>query len=237
MSGILELEWENQNGITSYPFLEDQLFDNLITDASFVQFNNFVPILNYMLVSNNSLEINVTLDSGTSLFTINQSDFVAGLNYIRLITGNRYQGRISFGVGLNELWTNYVGQQITYNLPFSPVTVKSISSTCGVFELLGVKGDIEFTRTVSDENIFYNTISGQITFNAVKNNQFLLNPPPIALKQINLVKPIDNNIFLSTSDVLQINGTGIGQLNISLIGSSNSNLFTNLNPIATTLGF
>jgi len=46
--------------------------------------------------------------------------------------------------------------------------------------------------------------------------------------------PINNNIFISNSDIIELQGNGIGNLNISLVGSQPG---SNETQIATTLGF
>lgn len=234
MATIFDLEWENQNGVSSYPFLIDAPLNNIVVDASFIQFENFIPILNYVQVSAASLTFNIIYDTGISNFTLTQSDYNSGLNFIRLFASTRYIGRLVFGPGVNTLWNNYVGQQINFNLPFVSTTVRGISNTCGVFSISGLYGGIEFTRTTLDENIFFNTASNNVTFNAVANNQFPTTPPAQALKLLNLLAPVDNNIFLSSSDVVQISGNSTGSIAVSLVGS---NPLSNLAPIANTLGF
>jgi len=75
MANIYELEWENQNGVSNYPFMVETQFQNLIVDAKFQQYDNFVPILNYILVSATSITLNITYDTNTNNFTLTQTNY------------------------------------------------------------------------------------------------------------------------------------------------------------------
>lgn len=231
---IFELDWENQNAVSAYPFTQDAPFNNVVVDASFQQFDNFIPTFNYILVSSTFITVNVTYDTGTNNFVLQQSDYASGINFIRLFDGTRYIGRITFQDGVNSLWNTYVGQKIVFNLSFVATTVKSISSACGVFSISKLHGNVSFTKGSSDNNIFFNSGSNFITFNAVGNNQLPSSPTIKALKLLNLMAPINNNVFISSSDVIQINGDGIGSLNISLVGSQPG---SNEQKIVNTTGF
>jgi hypothetical protein len=232
---IFDLDWENQNAVSAYPFTEDAPYNNIIVDANFQQFDNFIPVLNYIEVSTDFLTLNITYDTGTTNFIFLQSDYVAGTNFLRLMVGTRYIGKLTFQDGVNTLWNTFVGQVLQFNLSFVATTVKSISLNSGVFSLAGLFGNVVLTTPSSDNTIFYNTIgSNGLTFNAVGNFKLpypLLSP---ALKLLNLISPTNNNIFISSDQVIQINGDGIGSLNVSLVGSQPG---SNLTKIVNTNNF
>jgi hypothetical protein len=236
MSTIIELDWENQNAVSAYPFTQISAFNNIIVDASFQQFDNFIPTMNYLLISSNSITVNITYDKGTGNFILEQSDYNDGLNFIRMFDSTRYIGRLTFGTAVTNLWNLYVGQKIDFDLQFVATTVRSIASSCGVFSIASLYGSVGFNAAVDDETVFFNTnnSSNFITFNAVGNYKLPGSPPTQALKLLNLMAPINNNIFFSSSDVIQINGDGIGSLNIALVGSQP---ISNETKIVTTPGF
>jgi len=235
MPNLLDLEWENQNGLAQYPFLQDAPISNIVVDATFQQFDNFIPTLNYILVSSTSLTVNLTYDTNTSNFTLLQSDYNSGINFIRMFDNTtRYIGRLTFNNGVNNLWSAYVGQKIEFNLPFVATTVRSISSKCGVFSIEGLYGNVSFVNATADSTIFFNTNTNFVTFNAVGNYKLPATPPAQALKLLNLMPPIDNNIFISSSDIIQIAGDGIGALNVNLVGSQPNTVPTK---IISTTGF
>lgn len=235
MSTIVQ-EWENEHSQSAYPFTQDALYNNIIVDASFQQFANSGVTLNYIQVNLTSLDLNLTYDIGTSDFTLQQSDYLSGINYIRLVVGTRYVGRITFQDGVNTLWNNYVGQQLNFNLSFVATTIRSFNLNAGVYSIAGITGNVIFGTT--DSNVFYNSADSDngnfITFNAVGNHELPETTTFQALKKLNLLTPISNNIFISSSDVVQINGDGIGSLNVSLVGSQPG---SNQTKIADTTSF
>jgi len=196
MPNLDNLDWENQNALSAYPFSQDAPVNNVIVDATFQQFDNFIPTLNYILVSATSLTINLTYDTNTNNFTFLQSSYTSGTNFLRMFDGTRYIGRLTFNDGVNSLWSTYVGEQLNFNLPFISTTVRSISSNAGVFSIASLYGSILFTNAASDATVFFNTYSNFATFNAVGNYKLPSTPPPQALKQINLITPINNRILI-----------------------------------------
>lgn len=234
MDNIFNLDWENQNSLAQYPFMQSAPISNVIVDASFQQFDNFVPTLNYILVDSTSLIVNLTYDTGTNNFTLLQSDYNSAINFIRMFDGTRYIGRLTFNDGVNNLWNAYVGQEITFNLPFVATTVRSISSNAGVFSISALYGEILFTNASTDFNVFFNTGNNFATFNAVGNYVLPETPPPQALKLLNLMPPLNNNVFISSDAIIQFSGDGIGSINANLVGSQPT---TVPNKIVNTTGY
>ncbi len=218
------LTWHNENGRSDYPLTaNDAVIKNILVDACFVQFDNFIPVLNTILVSSTSLQITLTLDLLTLTVDYLKSSYTAGIRHINLYDNannynKRYLGRLVFGAGANDLWNNSSNQLFTFNVPFVSTTVRSIPSTDAVYSLNGRFGDIVFSRTDSDTAIFYNAnpTASWITFNAVENNQLPEGTAPV-LKLLNLVAPINNNVFIGYNDIIQLASTGAGTLNISVV--------------------
>jgi len=206
------IEWQNENRLNSFPFESDIVVPDFIVDAKFVQFNNFVPILNYISVDSNSIRINITHDDGViEVLYIKASNAKS----IRIYTADsyRYLGVLTIGPGAEALLQSYIGQTLTYNTKFVPETVISIPSSAGVFTFDRNFGEVSLARGSEDTTIFYNINSelNSITLNAVGGHEAV--GPARGLRQINLVKPKDNNINLMSNDVIKFksldNATGL----------------------------
>jgi hypothetical protein len=230
------LSWQNENALSGYPFDKDLDVQGIIVDAQFVQFDGFVPVLNYIYVDFSKIELSVSFDYGTSdSITFLKSKYELGENYrhIRIYqpTNNRYLGTVVFGEGLQTLWQQYAGQRISVGLAFSTATVRSIPSKDAVYLFDSSYGNINLGRTEQDRTIFYNVSEelNSITFNAVGGHSVtevidegLIN----GLKQINLVKPLNNNINLASNDVVKITPVNASSLQISLIAGDKSKAFS-----------
>ena len=103
------LNWQNENALSSYPLTEAGDFQDFIVDAKFVQFDNFVPVLNYIQVNNTNIVFTITFDSG-QLMTPPFLKSVYGLGpayrslQIYTPTGDRYLGSITIGPGAALVW-------------------------------------------------------------------------------------------------------------------------------------
>lgn len=244
------LPWQNENSLSSYPLVFPLDYDGFIVDASFIQFDYFVPVLNTVFIGPDYIEVTITFDSGELTQTYYNSQYNAGIREIRFIENNeRYLGCISVGEKTTFLWENFVGQKLIKNIPFLATVVRSIPSRDAVYTLdslygnivFGVEleevtnfssiggfnfennliGGLVFQNTGGGSNIFYNYNVGKnaLVFNAVANHTF---PEDSiwALKRINLVPPINNNIYLASNDVLKFKSINNQRLQISLAGES-----------------
>jgi hypothetical protein len=246
------LPWQNENSLSSYPLVFPLDFDGFIVDASFIQFDYFVPVLNTIFIGTDHIEITITFDKGQLTQTYSNSQFNAGIREIRFIeNNNRYLGCITVGEKTTFLWENFVGQNLIKNIPFLATVVKSIPSKDAVYTLDSLYGDIVFgveleevtsfstiggfnfqnnligglvfQNTGGGSNIFYNynINKNALVFNAVANHTFP-EASVWALKRINLVPPINNNIYLASNDVLKFKSINNQKLQISLAGESAS---------------
>ena len=222
------LERASENSLTSFPLTEELEVQNFIVDASFIQFDNFIPQLNRIFVDSDAIKLDITFDFGklTSISFTRQA-YLAGENYrhVRIYTpeNDRYLGVLSFSSGAQTLWEQNTGRQFTYNIPFYTSTVKSIPSSCGVFLFDNRYGAVELTKPNTDNTIFYNisTIKNSITFNAVTNHS-VPSDSLGGLRKINLVRPIRNNITLAANDVIKFTPQNAATLNIDLASNSAS---------------
>lgn len=191
MSVIGKIGWQNEHALSAYPLTQNFPVQNFFLDASFIQFNGFIPKL-ISVTAGAEIKINLLTDVGL-VSTVVPIDFIPG-KALRISVGDRYIGKITLGSG-------YVKNDVIYNTPlsFCSTTVKSIPLTAGVYSIAGASGDLLFS---TDQNMFF-VIDGQIiTWNAVGLDVSPLNIT--ALKTLNSVAPINNNIEILASDVITI---------------------------------
>lgn len=231
MSYYNPLSWQNENALSNYPLEESFEVSEFIVDASFVQFNGFIPILNYVVVDVDSISFSITFDYGThTTAKFYKSSYLNGdsARYIKIYqpVTDRYLGTLTLGIGAGALWDFHVSRKILSGKSFLPQTVRSIRSTDAVYLLDGMYGDIELTRTIADSSIFYNIYEPQaldfkvITFNAVDGHAPKYLDPGV-LRKINLVGPSDNNINLASNDVIKITPSeDLSYLSIGLVSGS-----------------
>jgi hypothetical protein len=226
------LTWHNENALSSHPFGADIEPRSFIVDAKFVQFDNYIPSLNYIQIQPDSIHLVLTFDHGlNTTSTLLKSAYLSGDEYqlMRIYTpdGLRYLGVITFGVGAAELWTDYVGRKLQYNIPFLPTTVISIPSSDAVYTFDSNYGDISLSRTSVDSTIFYNTSLelNSLVFNAVAGHAVPTDQVQVGIKQINHVKPANNNINLASNDVIKVSSTNSASLTIELVSGAPSAAF------------
>jgi hypothetical protein len=215
------LNWQNENALSSYPLTEAVDFQDFIVDAKFVQFDNFVPVLNYVQVNSTNIVFTITFDSGqltTPPFL--KSVYALGPAYRSLqvytASGDRYLGSITLGPGAAALWESSVGRKLTFNLPFAAQTVRSIPSADAVYTLDSNYGDITLGRATADKTIFYNTAPHTVVFNAVTHHTIDDTSVLNGLRKINLVAPVNNNINLASNDIIKVAAVNGASLTISL---------------------
>jgi hypothetical protein len=223
MSSYNILEWHDENSLTSYPLSEELEVQGIFVSANFIQFDNFVPVLNELFVDSSSLNIKITFDFGqhTAItFSKQRYDTGEAYRYLRIYTPDksRYLGSLSFGRGAETLWNEHVGRKFTYTLSFDACTVRSISSASGVYLLDGSYGDVTLDRTEQDSTIFYNISEPlkTITFNAVTGHSVEATDT-IGLRKINLVSPVRNNINLAANDVIKFTPQNAAALSVDLV--------------------
>lgn len=230
------LNWRNENSLTGYPFSSDMDIQDFIIDAKFIQFDDFIPTLEYALIDVSSLTLAITFDFGThTSIQFSKSFFDQGeaYRYVDIYTpsgyNKRYLGSVTFGPGASILWTNYVGRKLSYGKQFLPETVRSIPSKDAVYTFDGHYGDVLLSRDpTKDKTIFFNK---SLDLNAIVHNAVgghtVEGVSAQGLRQINLVKPKNNNINLSSNDVIKISSETNTYLTISLVGGSDlSRTFT-----------
>ena len=223
------LSWQNENSLSGFPFAEDQEIQDFIVDARFVQFDNFVPTLNYILIETTQITLSITFDHGThDAIVFFKSDYLAGESSrsVKISMAGRCLGSITFGPGAATLWTDYIGRKLNWKASFLPEVVRSIPSKDAVYTLDSFYGNVTLGRTSADKAIFYNSALNlnAIVFNAVGGHS--VEREKQGLRQINLVKPKDNNINLASNDIIKISPVNTGSLQISLVSGSSGKSFT-----------
>lgn len=235
MSTLNPLSWQNENNLSNYPLDNFTDYPSFISDANFVQFDTFVPVLKYVLVETTSIKLAIEFDAGLQEnITFYKSRFLEqeAFRFLRIYTpdNSRYLGTLSFGQETINLWESFIGRKLTYNASFNSATVKSIPKNHGVYTFDSLYGSVVITKTAADESVFYNTykfnsLNSNLIFNAVTYHE--VKSSSNALKKINLVKPVNNNITLSSNDLIKItpSTSAVGGLDISLVSGTPSKAF------------
>jgi hypothetical protein len=224
------LDWQNENALSSYPFVFDIFQQDLVVDASFVQFDSFLPVLNSVLVNADNIEFEILYDSGITTGTIFKNIYSLGAAHrsVRVYNpdGSRYLGTVVIGVGAETLWNSYVGRGFTPYVEFCAASVRSIPSKDAVYLFDSNYGDIELGRVTGDSTIFYNVSLdlNSITFNAVTGHS-VDGLEPQGLRRINLVPPFKNNINLASNDVIKFSTLNNSSLDVSLVSGTASGAF------------
>ena len=226
------LSWQNEHALSNFPFKEAFDIPDLLVDAKFVQFDNFIPVLNHIVVGSDRLTLAITFDYGQRAnIELQKEQYLRGdsYRYVRIYTQNntRYLGTLVFGRGAEDLWNSYVGRKLDYNIAFLPETVRSVPSKDAVYTLDNNFGDLELGRTALDSTIFYNTSLelNSITFNAVGGHGVPEGKVKEGLRKINLVPPRNNNINLASNDVIKLKAFNGASLTIDLVSGSTSKSF------------
>jgi hypothetical protein len=242
MADYTVLGWQNENGLSNYPFIDPFDIQDLFVDAAFIQFDNFTPTLSSVQVGTNYIDVSIIFDDGLAKSRYTSSENNAGVRELRFYSeiDDRYLGVITLGSGVSTAWSYHTGQNLQKNLKFISTTVRSIPSNSAVYKLDGSYGDITLgaTQDLADvyteiggivyqssaggNTVFYNfeSIKKNITFNAVANHKIPANNGIYPLKKINLVNPIKNNVYISSNDVIKFSSINNQNLSIYLVGQN-----------------
>lgn len=238
MANYNPLSWQNESSLSNHPFDVELDIRDVIVDARFVQFDNFIPVLNYIEVERDLVRFTITFDDGiNNSGSVKKTDFSQDDKYkcVRIYSASnyRYLGTITVGTGLYELWDAYVGRKLTYNTRFARYVTRSIPSKDAVYLFDGSFGDVELGRTAGDTTIFYNTVKleqniaglNALVFNAVGGHSIDTVGVINGLRKINLVPPANNNITLSSNEVIKMSVSN-DTLTINLVAGAPATTFT-----------
>jgi hypothetical protein len=204
--------WRTEKSLTSYPLAEGIGIENFIIDAVFIQFDGFIPVLQTIVVTEESIHISILFDTGVKKKTIGSGGTVDG-DIIKFYDGSRFLGKLLLGPGFTTMWDKFTDQTLTLNTQFISSLVKSIPSNSGIFSINNLSGGIHVT---SDSVIFFDVDVNDITFNAAALDSALSSP---ALKTVNSVLPVNNNLTIKDGEIIKISSDG-NAVNINLIDES-----------------
>lgn len=219
------LEWANENSNSSYPL--SSLFElrDFLVDASFVQFDGFVPTLKNIAVSQTNAVLTLILDIGEVKVTILKPDIAYSPGYSTEIrNANRHLGYLVFGQGLPRLFETHLNTTIQINTQFLPSVVCGINPNGGVYSIQGYTGDVEVYTgpTKPEQTLFFDVAGNDVTWNAGSLTAQANTPP---LKTLNGVKPILNAAFIADTDILKLTTKG-DSVQIDLVGSVGSEVIS-----------
>lgn len=202
------LEWSNEHSVTSYPLSKAMKPLDFIVDASFVQFDGFIPVLKTVVVTRTQLILTITTDAGDVKVTINKpaTSTFPGTS-VSLESGNRYLGVLVFGQGLADIFTQHLDATLKVNIPFLSSVVRGINSSSGVYSIAGYSGDVDVVTgaTPQERSLFFGVDGNRVTWNA---GWLGTRVEKVPLKSLNSVLPIGNAVFIEDSDLVKISPSG-----------------------------
>lgn len=206
------LEWTNEHSVSSYPLAKAFTPQDFIVDASFVQFDGFVPVLKSITIKQGKATLVIITDAGdVSVVVSRPSSYYFPGYSVELRAGGRYLGQLVFGQGLVTLFSTHLDAVLKPNIAFLPSVVRGISSRGGLYSLAGYSGDVNVFTGVTPQlrTIFFDQLGNQVTWNAGwLGNQVEQQP----LKTLNGVTPIGNALFIEDSDLVKVTPQGDGVL-------------------------
>lgn len=221
------LPWNNENSLTPFPLVASFGYDSFLTDANFIQFDNFVPTLVSIKLSDAYIDLTLNLDDGLKTFSFLSTDISTPGTWRAIALGNRYIGTLVFGAGVAKVLASKGNQTtIPVNKSFLPHLVKSIPTKAGVYSIDSKYGELTLS---SDDYISYDVTGNNVTFKAISL------PPEVNdnyLKTLNLVGPENNSVFIKNTDIIKVTG-GASVVTVSLVGNAPGGM-TQTNSIIVT---
>lgn len=158
-------EWRDIARNSTYPFEESCGVPALFLDATFIQFDGFIPKLNKVTVNSSSVQFSFQLDTGEYIHSQPESGCVEGaVIVLRSESSDRYHGQIVLGPGIIYALNNLKGVVLEPDLEFSALTVRAIPRTSGLFAIDQAYNDIEVKL---DHSQFFNVSGNRVVWNSV----------------------------------------------------------------------
>ena len=165
MQGIGITEWRDHGRSSCYPLAVDIDPNDLFVDASFVQFDNFIPQLSTVVIDSTGVTFTFLFDDGTFTTTVASSNCISEyIIQLRNSTTNRNYGSVVCGYGIVTLFNTSQGTTLTLDANFVPSVIRSIPSTAGLYLLQGVSGAIDIT---TDDNQRFAITGNSVTWNTI----------------------------------------------------------------------
>jgi len=226
------ISWTNETSLSPYPLASSFGYDNVLVDANFVQFDNFVPVLNSIELVDTNLELVITFDIGPVTISVPISNLSEYRYSHRITYDNRFLGQLVFGEDVFTILDNTLGNLNIKNIgiPFLPLTVRSIPSTAGVYSLAGKYGPVVMD---SEPEIWFDVNSNDVTFNAVAGIDY---SDTKYLKTLNSVHPVTNGVYIRDNLVIKVRSLGSSTIEVTLVGASDVSSLLRSDSIITTNG-
>ena len=218
MNGIVQ--WQDSN--TNYPLINAGNLRGLFCDASFVMFDNFIPILNTITIDGTNLEFTFTFDNGSNTFTIAISSAIPNTVF-KLKDTSRVYGNVVFGPLINDVISNSFGSSIKANLSFESVTVRTINSSNGIYSINGINNNVNITL---DDNFWFS--SNKFNAASVPDNLQYITTNATDLYLVGDSNQLLDGSSASTIATLDRNYSAIINIGSNFIGASTDGSTTDL---------
>lgn len=223
MNNTSVLSWQNETTLSPHPLERSIGPDSLLIDANFVQFDNFVPVLNAISAENDKISFEIQFDRVLKVVEVDKSD-LTGVPYVVTIReGTRYLGKLVLGADALNLYDDLASRRLITATKFLKYLVKSIPAGCGVYKVENLHGAVELT---SDSYVNYDILGQDVTFSAVALPEISTEP---YLKTLNLISPVQNNVYMKDSPLVKISSNGGYVVGFSLVGTGIANLLSQEN--------
>jgi hypothetical protein len=158
-------EWRDVSKASLYPFEQEVGIQSLFLDASFAQFDGFIPVLKSVQVNSGNVTFEILFDDGVYKHVQQEVDCVEGaIITFRKNSIDRYYGHVVAGPGILYALNNMQGVILSPSSPFSAITVRSIPSTAGLYNIEQASGNIDIKL---DHSMFATIAGNTIGWNAV----------------------------------------------------------------------
>lgn len=158
-------EWRDTARNSYYPFEQDCGVKALFLDATFTQFDGFVPILNSITVNTNDVTFEFQFDTGVYKHVQVEAGCVEGsVIVLKDVRTDRYYGQLVTGPGIIYAYNSMKGAKLFPEIPFSVMVVRAIPRSAGLFAIDQAYNDIEIGV---DHSQFFNIVGNSVTWNSV----------------------------------------------------------------------
>lgn len=213
MTSYVVLGFSNENSLTPYPFTKSlgTGLDNVIVDGSFIQFDEFIPIIKQIAVDSTGINLTMTFAEGDVTVTHNYS---SQDEIVRFIHEGSYLGSLTVSsIAFNSLYP-YINKIIELNIPVLSSTVTHIPTTAGVYSINAKYGDVGLT---TGDHMYTTVSNSAIQINAEFNSTVTAEH---YLKSINSVTPTNNKLILNDNEVVKFNSRNKDAISVDLIGNN-----------------
>ena len=209
MSTLGTLGWREENAREAYPLAYQQDMPKFIVDATWVQFDGYVPVLHAVSATGSEVTLEIQTREGLLTETVSLVSISGLFTTVSWVDEyDRSLGRTVLSAeGLASVIAKYAGSRVVCNYPFAACTVVSVNHEAGVYSIENRYGNVHVSTVNADSPEFRQAIFIQAsapqtwTWNASSMPGDFTEVT--ALKTINGVGPQNFGIWIETNDIIR----------------------------------